>query len=108
MPDQVTGLLWQETDPNKDWRQVVKQAAQRHQERLFLYPNSCYVNGKTINPKLVIFNVGAFVEEVEGVKVFLHDGYLPGYFFLFHDGRGTVTELAQTPKGQPSPQLALF
>lgn len=103
-----TGLLWQETDPNKDWRQVVKLAAQRHQERLFLYPNCCYVHGLTVNPKLTIFNSGAFVEEVEGVKVFLHDGYLPGYFFVFHDGKAAVTEPALAPKGQPSPQLALF
>lgn len=103
-----TGLLWQETDPNKPWQQTVKEAAQRHQERLFLYPNCCYVNGKTINPKLVVFNVGAFVEEVEWVKVFLHDGYQPGYFFIFHDGKAAVTEPAQAPKGLPSPQLALF
>lgn len=103
-----TGLLWQETNPNKPWQETVKEAARRHQERLFLWPNCCYVNGKTINPKLVIFNAGAFVEEVEGVKVFLHDGYQPGYFFLFHDGKAAVTELSHSPKNQPSPQLALF
>lgn len=112
---QQTGLLWQETDPNKPWRDTVKQAAQRHQERLFLRPNCCYVHGLTINPKLVIFDSGAFVEEIDGVKVFLNDGYRPGYFFLFHDGKTPVTEPARLPSGQPSGeimtqagQLALF
>ena len=100
-----TGLLWQETDPNKPWRETVKLAAQRHQERLFLWPNCCYVHGLTVNPKLKIFNSGAFVEEIDGVRVFLHDGYQPGYFFVFHDRRAPVTEPAQLSSDPPSGQL---
>lgn len=103
-----TGLLWQDNDPAKTWQQKVLEAAERHRERLFLWPNRCYVNGKTVNPKLVIFNSGAFVEEIEGIQVYLHDGYQPNYFFVFFEGKLPVTEPARAPYDQPSPQLALF
>lgn len=99
------GLLWFDNDQKKTWQQRVKEAAERYQQKFFIKANRCYVNGKTVNPKLVIFDSGAFVEEIDGIQVYLSDTTLINHFFVFHKGENPQPQAVTQPA---EVQLTLF
>jgi hypothetical protein len=106
MSKQLNGLLWFDNDSKKTWQQRVKEGAERYQQRFFLRATICRVNGKTINPKLVIFDSGAFVGEVEGIQVYMDEATLPNHFYLYRDGAAPAQPVTQP--AEAAAQLTLF
>lgn len=102
----TSGLLWFDNDQKKTWQQRVKEAAERYRQKFFIRPNRCYVHGKTVNPKLVIFDSGAFVTELDGIQVYLNDATIPNHFYLFHQGIDPQPQAATQPAEEI--QLTLF
>jgi hypothetical protein len=98
-----TGLLWHDNDTEKTWQQRVKEAAERYQQKFFIKANRCYVNGKTVDPRLIIFNSGVLVEEIDGIQVYLFDGILPNTFFCFREGENEPPTTVTQPAAEQMP-----
>ncbi len=93
--DKPTGVLWFDDDKKKDWRQKVREAAARHQSRLWLPPDTCYVNPGTVQADAVSLNEPAFVGTVDGIQVYACHDTLPHHFFVFRSSQALVTNGAE-------------
>ena len=65
----LCGLLWFDNDPQKDWRQKVKDAAARYKTKRWLVPNLCYVSHKDVGVEVGL-QEQRFIEVLDGIAVY--------------------------------------
>jgi hypothetical protein len=96
----LAGLLWFDNDPKKDWRQKVREAAQRYQQKTWLAANLCHINPGTVGLSLGL-NDQKLIEVIDGIEVYASRDTQPNHFWITHqprsDGQPTALPTPTTP-----------
>jgi hypothetical protein len=98
----LKGLLWFDNDPQKDWRQKVRDAAQAHLNKFWIKANVCYINPAAVQPEqdqVIDLREEFFVEEMDGIEVYTRRNTLRHHFYI---GYREIQQIGRvsTPTGE--------
>lgn len=103
--NKYTGLLWFDDDPKRDWRDKVRAAAKRHQERFWLVATTCHVNPADVEATKIDLNHSTYVGKVDDIDVYASTNTLLHHFFIYHIPRPASSTPADTAPSLEQPAL---
>jgi hypothetical protein len=105
MSNKLAGLLWFDNDPHKEWRQKLREAAQRYQQKFWFTANLGHISPKEVGLNLGL-NDQQYVETIDGIEVYASTYTQPHHFWVTR----VVTPDPENAKNTPesATQLTLF
>jgi hypothetical protein len=105
MTEPLEGLLCFDNNPKIDWRDKVRDAAQRFQSRFGVMPDLCHLNAATCYSPDAPLEGDSLVEAVDGIEVYTRLDIPRNHFFVAGRNQRLTGVQKSVKKTKPKPAL---